>query len=118
MNPLKGLVAALIQDPSLLSSVVENPQTLAQLAGLGDAELRLLSSASAALTGGLVKRLNPPDAGSRISTACQPAWQQGGWLPARAGETEIVGIVALAAMLGGVVALGSVSMVALSDRRR
>jgi hypothetical protein len=118
MSVIKALIAGLAQNPTGLRAFVEDPQALVQLAGLGEAEctaiggaLRLASNLRNSLSG--ARRTAPPRA---FANARYVVSTRGGGTMAGQQGTAITGVVGLLAVAGAVVAVGTVSMVALSRR--
>jgi len=124
MRQVKALVGELVQNPVLLRGLIEDPQRFAQLAGLGEAELRALSGVRSVVTG-MLSRLSGPNspgpAEPRPSAARALASPKTNSRQSR-GESgvAIASVVSLLAVAGAVAALGTVSLVALAheDRRR
>jgi len=120
MNELKTLAARLLQNPDVVKSLA-SPQALAQLAGLGpgmlnDDKIKALVGLGKNLSGLLTGSAKP--ASSRASPPCAPRPVYAGTNSRSAKYTAIVGTVALTAVTGAVVAVGTVSAVALSKGRK
>lgn len=119
MNEIKALAARLFQNPDLVRSIVRNPQAIAQLAGLdpgilSDDKIKALAGLGKTVSGLLAGSGRP--ATPRASPARSPRSPGAGSGGVR--NTAIVGTVALTAITGAVVAVGTVSAVALSKGRK
>jgi hypothetical protein len=116
MNEIKALAARLLQNPDLVKSIVRNPQAVAQLAGLGEDKIKALAGLGKSLSGMLARSGKP--ATPRTSTAHSP--RSLATVPGSNGvaSTAIVSAVSLTAITGAVVAVGTVSAVALSKGRK
>ena len=71
MNEIKALAARLIQNPDLVKSlpkVVQDPQAVAQLAGLDEDKMKALTGLGNTLSG-LLARLGKPATPRRVSSA-------------------------------------------------
>jgi|SRR5579871_987804 len=111
MSPVKSLIASLVQNPAALRSIVEDPQALGRLAGLGEVELRALAGAGNAVMN-LCKGL-----GCRNGTAPNPVSTT---MPAPRGNgsgVAIASVVSLLAVTGALAATGTVALVALNSRQ-
>jgi len=116
MNDLKTLAARFLQNPDALKSLA-SPQAFAQLAGLGpgilsDDKVRALVGLGKILTGLLTGsgKSAPPC----TPPPCVPGSVSADTNSRSAKNTAIVGTVALTAVTGAVVVVGTVSAVALS----
>jgi hypothetical protein len=124
MNELKALGARLLKNPDLVKSFA-NPQALAQLAGLapgllkGD-PMKVLAgfgkTVSDLLTGPAKSPTQPATA--RASSPRAPRSAAAGTGSNSIRNTAIVSAVSLTAITGAVVAVGTVSAVALSKGRK
>jgi hypothetical protein len=128
MNEIKALAARLFQNPDLVKSLA-NPQALGQLAGLAPGLLPgLLNDENFKALAGLGKTVSTLLAGAG-KPAAKPAAPRAS--PPRARQpsaaatgsnsvrnTAIVSAVSLTAITGAVVAVGTVSAVALSKGRK
>jgi len=116
MNEIKALTARLLQNPNLVKSLA-NPQALAELAGLGGDQIKALTGLGQTLSSLLAGSKKP--AAPRSSPVRTPRTSVTGPGPDNGVRTTaIVGTVALTAVTGAVVAVGTVSAVALSKGRK
>jgi hypothetical protein len=118
MNEVLACAARLLQNPRAMQ-YLRNPQILADLAGLSEDKARLFSSIGKTVSGLLGSLTNPsgnslsPVRASRRSRSTTAGLRlKGDKAPA------ITGTVSLAAITGAVVAVGTVSAVALARNRR
>jgi hypothetical protein len=119
MSQVRALISGLLQEPGAIKCLIEDPQGFARLAGLGERELKALSEVGNAVSG-VWNRLTRqqgntaevPGVPVRISSSRGAKGSQLGGGPAVA----IAGVVSLLAVAGAVVAVGTVSLVALSGR--
>jgi len=116
MNEIKALAARLLQNPDLVKSLA-NPQALAQLAGLAGDQIKSLTGLGKTLSGAFGGSGKPATPRASSATRPRPA-VAGGASTSGVRNTAIVGTVALTAVAGAVVAVGTVSAVALSKGRK
>jgi|HubBroStandDraft_6_1064221.scaffolds.fasta_scaffold669657_2 hypothetical protein len=116
MNEIKALAARLLQNPDLVKSIVRNPQAVAQLAGLDEGKIKALAGLGKTLSGLLSGSGKP--ATTRASPARAPRSHSTGAGSVGVRNTAIVSAVSLTAITGAVVAVGTVSAVALSKGRK
>jgi hypothetical protein len=120
MSQLKGLIAGLVQNPGLLRSFIDNPQGLANLAGLGEAEINRLSGVTEAVS----RMLNRVSNQNGIATAQTQVLERtvscpgttSGSRPARGQGVAVAAVVSLLTVAGAVAVLGTVSLVALAGK--
>jgi hypothetical protein len=124
MNEIKALAARLFQNRDLMKSLA-NPQALAQLAGLAPGLLPgLLKEENLKALAGLGKTFSGLLTGSgkpaapRASPPRAPRPAAAGTGSSSVRNTAIVSAVSLTAITGAVVAVGTVSAVALSKGRK
>lgn len=117
MSLIKSLLA-LTENPAGLRRFVEDPQAVQRLVGLGEAECEAIGRALK-----LALNLRSNLSGPRRTAPAGPAanarygYTRNRGTTAGQQEVAITGIVGLLAVTGAVVAVGTVSMVALSRRR-
>jgi hypothetical protein len=118
MNKAKDIVDNLLQIPSLVTALREDPKSFTTLLGLGEDQSRALSGVTSIVTN-LLNRpkatqsspCSPCASASATSRALRPA----GTSCANGGNaTALVGAVALTAVAGAVAVLGAVSVVAIN----
>ena len=122
MNEILARAARLLQNPELMKNLpnaLRDPQVLARLAGLPEDKVQLLSGIGNTVSG-LVKGLTSRKAAgpsrpriSQPSPIASPAVRSSG-----NKGTAIAGTVSLTAITGAVVAVGTVSAVALAKNRK
>ena len=128
MNELKALGARLLQNPDLVKSIA-NPQALGQLAGVAPGllpgllkgeNLKALAglgkTVSGLLTGTGKQAAKPAEPHASAPRSARPSVTHTGSNSAR--NAAIVSAVSLTAITGAVVAVGTVSAVALSKGRK
>lgn len=124
MNELKALGARLLQNPDLVKSIA-NPQALGQLAGLApgllpgllkDENLKALAGLGKTVSGLLASAGEPAASHASAPRCTRPFVTHTGSNSVR--NTAIVSAVSLTAIIGAVVAVGTVSAVALSKGRK
>ena len=116
MNEIKALAARLLQNPDLVKSLVTDPQAVARLAGLDEGKIAALSGFGKTLSGlvaGFGKPAAPHASPARALRSPSTGLGSGG-----GKNTAIVSAVSLTAITGAVVAVGTVSAVALSKGRK
>jgi hypothetical protein len=115
MNEIKALAARLLQNPDLVKSIVKNPQAVAQLAGLDEGIIKALAGLGKTLSGLLS---GPGKPATRALPVRAPRSHSTGAGSVGVRNTAIVSAVSLTAITGAVVAVGTVSAVALSKGRK
>ena len=118
MNKAKDIVDSLLQIPSLVTALREDPKSFTKLLGLREEQSRALSGVTSFVT----NLLNRPRATQ--SSPCSPCasasatrrtLRPAGASCANGGNaTALVGTVALTAVAGAMAVLGAVSIVAIN----
>jgi hypothetical protein len=114
MIAINGIVSGLLQNPSLVQSLIKDSKTLAKAAGISDEQWSMVSGIGSALSG-LAGRV----ASSGGGTAClaEPAAVRSPGVKCSHGGqgTAIAGVLSLVAVAGTIAVLASVTSVALSS---
>jgi hypothetical protein len=117
MNKAKQIVDTLLQIPSLVTALREDPDSFGRRVGLGEEQSRALSGVTSLVTN-LLNRAKGPQQGS-CSQLASPSATSRPDRPAAAScanggnATALVGTVALTAVAGAIAVLGTVSVVAI-----
>jgi hypothetical protein len=114
MSVINGIVSGLLQNPSLVQSLIKDPKTLAKAAGIGDEHWSMVSGIGSALSG-LVGRV-ASSAGGSACVAEPAAVRSSGIKCSHGGQgTAIAGVLSLVAVTGAIAVLATVTSVALSS---
>jgi hypothetical protein len=117
MSQVKSLIAGLLQNPSLLKGLIDNPEGFARLAGVGQSEMRSLKHLGN-VASGLVNQVSgqglTPSA--KLPNRSAPAGPRAKGSRTEGGQgVALVAVVSLAAAVGAVVTVATVSVVALAE---